>query len=143
VLPNEEVRTMTQTPDPGAALRAVRTHLDSPLASCSIVVAAESADSRSITIQVRDRLGKAWAQPWRVRIRLSGTANGAAVGGHTVSFAVGTVVETITVGGEWEVRASAAGTIGLSVTIAGSATRFIMADVLGKERASAAAGWAP
>jgi len=77
-----------------------------------------------------------------VRLRLSATSGGDALGGHTITFSLGTVVQTILIGGEWEVESDASGLIVFEVTIAGAATRYIHADVLGKDRASDAVVWA-
>lgn len=120
----------------------MRTHFDTPIAVASIVAADESANVRTFTLQVRDRLNTRWKRRWRVRLWISSTASGDATGGHTVSFGTGTVVETILIGGEWEVRSSTDGEIVVSVTIAGAATRYIHAAVVDKDRASAEIGWA-
>lgn len=139
----EEVRTLEHAATGVLPAQQVRTHFDTPIAIVGVSAAAESANARVITLQVRDRLMRPWLRRWRVRVRIATTAGGDASGtGNTVAFTTGTVVETIKINGEYEVLSSAGGVVAFSLTIAGAATRFVHADVLGKDRDSASIGWA-
>jgi hypothetical protein len=108
----------------------------------SVAAGDEATNARTITLQVRDRLKNPWPRRWRVRVRIATTEGGNASGGHAVAFTIGTVTETILIGGEWEVETNSAGAAAFTLTIAGAATRYIHADILGKDRSSAAIGWA-
>ena len=51
--------------------------------------------------------------------------------GNTVSVTTGTIARTLTANGDYEVISNASGTVVFDLTVAGDATRWIMAEIDG------------
>jgi hypothetical protein len=121
-----QARTLQFTTDPQEFAQQVRTHFDTPIATCVVTAGVEAANVRRITVQVVDRLKRPWPARWLVWVFLTATAAGDPSGtGNTVAFISGAVQMTALIGGLWFVQADADGQIVFDVTIAGAASRFV------------------
>jgi hypothetical protein len=127
---------------PTDLLALVRSHFDTPIALPSVSAAEEKTDARTITLQVVDRLRKPWKGLWLVELYLATTATGEPGGTQTVAFSTGNVTETIRPNQHWRVQTDTLGRIVFDVTITGAASRFVIATVLGRYRASSQIIWA-
>ena len=117
----------------------------------------EAADARAVTLQVVDRDGHPWAGRFLLMFYLTTTSTGNPLAtGNTVAFTTGTVMShthdhggTVAAGaappllnGAYQVFSDENGKVVFTLTIAGAATRYVRACVLGKADISAPAVWA-
>jgi len=113
----------------------VRQHFDSPPASCGVVANAEGtsgANVRRFTLQVKDRLRKDWDRRWLVTFYLAATSGGdPSAAGNTVAIVTGVTSRVVLANAWYEVLTDASGLVVFDVTIAGAASRFVVAGVGG------------
>lgn len=109
--------------------------IDRPLVGVTFTIGAEASDTRTFTIQARDRRN----QPRRRRVLVLlwlTTPPSPGVTAATVAWQTGEVIREFDTGGPWLVLSDAAGTIVADVTVSGSASRSMSAVVVGELTAS-------
>ena len=117
--------------------------LTSPEVTATIDAAAESADTRRITIQATDRKGQRWAKVWRIEFYLSTTRDGPPVSlGHTFTIVSGTITETIVAGGHYRGLTDENGALVFDLEIADPAPRYVTIKIDGQSETSDALAWA-
>lgn len=127
-----DIRTLKQSGNTDAVLRALRTHFDSSIAHCKVTAATEDTNVRRITVQVRDRLLEPWEDRWLVTVYLTATTGGdPSATGNTVAFVAGTVFQTVTANAAYVVLSDENGRVVFDLTIAGAASRFVCTSVAG------------
>jgi len=113
---------------------------------CSFSFDAEgttAADTHRITIQTRNRRGDVLRGSWRVEFYTSTSPEGPPVSlGHTLSVLNGQVTETIVGAAHYRCLTDSDGQIVFDLTIAGPATRYVIAKIDGHSEASEAIAWA-
>lgn len=104
---------------------------------------AEAADARRLTFRVYNPDGKAEPGRFILMLWLATSSAGAPSGaGNTVAFTTGTVLQTILANGAYLVLTDANGLAALDLTIAGAATRYPRAVVLGLSSPERSFAWA-
>ena len=112
------------------------------LPGVSFSIGQESGDVREVVVQLRDAEGQELAQRFRVRVWLAESDFGApSAAGNTVAVTAGTVLRTITAHADYELITGADGSAGLSITVTGSATRYVLAEVDGRIYSSGPVTW--
>ena len=109
----------------------------------NITAGAEAADKRTITIQARDAGNNDLAERVLVRVWIDdadyGTPDAA---GNTVAVETGTQIEAITADAYYMILSDATGLVEIGVTVAGAASRYIMAEIDGRVYSSGEVTWA-
>jgi len=135
----------------GAALAAPLSALTAGLAnsliakapSLSITAAAEAGDVRAVTVALLDAAGAPLAARARVRLWIATADFGApSAAGNTVALTTGTQLRELTANGDYEVISSAAGVVAFNLTVAGDATRYVLAELDGRIYSSGAIAFA-
>jgi hypothetical protein len=97
--------------------------------------AEDGSDGIKVSVQ-----GGAWRQ--KMRVWLSATAYGAVSAVTSEVINTGTELQEIVNHGDYEVMSDAAGLVEVTFTVAGAATRYLMAEVAGRTYASTLITWA-
>lgn len=118
-------------------LSRVREWFDTPVAGVGITADTEGtngANTRRISLQVKDRLRKDWPGRWIVLVWVSATDGGdPSATGNTVAVVSGTyTVQTVTANALYLLLTDSAGLAKLDLTIAGVASRYVNGIVIGK-----------
>ena len=107
-----------------------------------ITAAAESGDDRQITFQARDAGNNNLAQRVLVRLWIATSDYGApSAAGNTVALDTGTIIETVTANAYYLIESDAAGKVQVTVTVAGAASRYILAEIDGRVYSSGQVDW--
>lgn len=121
----------------------VRSHFDEDVASLRVTFGTETANKRTITLQVIDRVKVPWAARFLVEVWIQATLGGdPSATGNTVAWVSGNVTETILPMGHWRIITDANGLASFDLTIAGAATRYIGSAVRGIVKVSDSITWA-
>jgi len=103
----------------------------------------DGADTRVITIQARDAGLNALQQRVCARVWIATSDHGAPdATGNTVAVDTGTAVQTITANAHLLIESDATGKIEVSITVAGAASRYVMAEIDGRVYTSGEITWA-
>lgn len=121
--------------------RKLLTLFDRPVAEASVSAAAQAGPTRRVTIQVRDRIRKAWAGRWRVHVYVTAAPDADPGGTQTVALVSGSALETFVPNVRWMFLTDTDGKVVLDLTLAGVGMRFVYADVVGKPAGSDALSW--
>ncbi|HUX01009.1 MAG TPA: hypothetical protein VMY35_08515 [Phycisphaerae bacterium] len=109
----------------------------------NITAGAEAADKRTITIQARDAGSNDLAERVLVRVWIAAADYGAPdATGNTVAVETGTQIEAVTANAYYVIESDAGGTVAIGVTVAGAASRYIMAEIDGRVYSSGEVTWA-
>lgn len=122
------------TQSPTEIVRRIPGIIDRHRAEARLLAGAEIANVRSVSIQAIDRGGQNWQSRWRMRVWIAATEDGDPGSGYTVAFTDGAVLQTIIIGGMWEVLSDETGLVGLDLTVVGAATPWVYAEVIGEAK---------
>lgn len=112
------------------------------LPNLSITAGAENADVRRITIQACDAANNDLAERLLIRLWVATSDFGAPnATGNTYALVTGTAYATETANAAYKVISDANGKVEFDLTIAGAATRYVMAEIDGWIYSSAALNW--
>ena len=112
------------------------TYLAMLAGALTITVGAEDvSDGIKVSVQ-----GGAWRT--RMRVWLSAAAYGAVSAVTSEVIDTGTELRELTNHGDYEIKSDDAGLVEVTFTIAGAATRYLMAEVNGRTYASSLISWA-
>lgn len=130
-------------PEVRKKFRDIASIIDQPLHKPGTDAATESANTRRVTVQMRNRRNEELQGPFIVNMWLSTTREGPPVSlGHTFTIISGEVLETIVAGSHYRIITDADGVIEFDLEIAGPATRYVVARIDGRTEASEALAWA-
>lgn len=121
-------RTIPHAKDSAEFQRLVQQSFDEPTGVVTVEAAAEAANVRRITLQVRDRIGAPWPGRWLVTFFLSATQDGDPdATGNTVGVATGTIISAIIADAMYQVLTDATGKAEVDVEVTGAGTRWVHA----------------
>lgn len=135
----------------GSTADALHTHgaaglsaaLQAAIRSISLTATAEAANARTITIQVRDAVGNALAQHMLIRVWVSDMEYAwPDATGHAVAVTSGHLYQEELANAAFILATEADGSIAMTLTVVGAATRFVMAEIDGRIYSSGALTWA-
>ena len=105
----------------------------------NITSGGEVGDVHTVTVQARDAVGNDLAERVLARVWVDDAEYGAPdATGNTVAITTGTQMRQITANGDYEIISDAGGTIVITLTVAGDATRYVMAEIDGRIYSSGA-----
>lgn len=137
-----EARTIGQEANEFMTLQRVREFFDAPIAGVGITGDTEGthgANTIRVSLQVKDRLRKDWPGRWVVLVWVSATDGGDPdATGNTVAVVAGTfTMQTVIANAVYMLEASTAGLAQIDLAVAGVASRYVNAFVLGKAESKA------
>lgn len=104
-----------------------------PVAGVSITASAVVAGTRTITLQVKDRLRQDWKGRWLVRVWISPTSGGDPdPTDNTVGIVTGYQGQIFVADAEFEGITDTDGVFEFDLTVVGTGSRFVTAIVIGK-----------
>jgi len=109
------------------------------LPNLSITSGGEVGDTHTVTIQGRDAANNNLAGRLLARVWVDDAEYGAPdATGNTVAITTGTQMRQITANGDYEIISDANGTIVITLSVSGDATRYVMAEIDGRIYSSGA-----
>ena len=109
----------------------------------NVTFGAEAGDEIVITAQVRDAADNNLAERMAIRVWVATTDFGAPdATDNTVAIDTGTILQTVTANAFYDLISDAAGKVEVGVTVAGAATRYVMAEIDGRIYSSGVITWA-
>ena len=134
----------------GSSADALHTHgaaglsgaLQAAIPSLAITATAQAAGARTITVQARDAAGNALAQRMLIRVWVSDVEYACpSAAGHTVAVTGGSLYQEELANAAFKLVTQAGGSIAITVTVSGAATRYVMAEIDGRIYSSGALAW--
>lgn len=116
--------------------------VDKPLRRAPATIGAEVANTRTITLQVRDRINRPVTGRFVVELWISTSSGGGPGGTQTVSVSSGTIMQTIAANQQYELLTAADGTLAIDITITGAASRWVSTIVRGEAVETDQIDWA-
>jgi len=108
----------------------------------SITAAAEGANARRVSIQATGPSGASLSGYFRVRLWIATSNYGApSAADNTFGLVAGTQLRALTADADYEIISTSAGLVQFDLTIAGAATRYILAEFDGRIYSSGALSW--
>lgn len=109
------------------------------LPNLNVTAGAEVAHVRAVTVQLRDGGNNALAARGRFRLWIAATEYAApSATDNTVAITTGAQLRELTANADYEVISDAAGTVVFNLTVAGTVTRYVMAELDGRIYSSGA-----
>ena len=94
---------------------------------------SETADQRVVSLQIKDALGNNISQRAKVRVWLATGDYGAPdATGNTVIVTAGTVLRQVVPNADYELVTDSSGACAVGITVAGAASRYVLAEVGGR-----------
>jgi hypothetical protein len=114
-----------------------------PVAEPKFTVSGEIGNIITVGIQLKDRRGRDVVGRWPIDLWITTAADGApSATGNTVAVVTGTLLATYTAHAAYRLLTDATGLAGITIEIAGAATRYVYATIGGESFPSAALTWA-
>jgi len=109
------------------------------MANLNVTSGGEVGDTHTVTIQARDFSDNNTAERFLVRVWVDDAEYGAPdATGNTVTVTTGTIYETRTANADYLIVSDANGTVVITLTVSGAATRYVMAEIDGRVYSSGA-----
>jgi len=127
----------------GAGANFLQSGVQDSIPDLNVTFGAETADEIVVTAQARDAVDNNLAQRMAVRVWVATSEYGApSATGNTVAIDTGTILQTITANAFYDLISDATGKVEVGITVAGAATRYVMAELDGRIYSSGEITWA-